>query len=318
MRSFASLPEPGLVLPSLEGSTLVAAPPAPVPGAWAGGPSVIESEGKVYLAYRLRRPVGEGRGFCNVIASSDDGVHFETVAIVRREAFVSDSLERPCLVRAPSGRWRLYVSTATPGTKHWRVALLEADTVEGLADASAETVLAGSDALAVKDPVIVRDGGRWHLWASVHPLERWDDADRMTTDYATSSDGVSWTWHGTVLRGRPGRWDERGVRVSAVQVRGDLLLATYDGRASAAQNWEEFTGTAVARRMPDGRFGAFEPAEGEPLRSRSPLGGLRYLSALPLGDGSLRWYYEVTRDDGAHELRTEVVTAHDEALAIGA
>ena len=42
--------------------------------------------------------------------------------------------------------------------------------------------------------------------------------------------------------------------------------------------------------------------------AESPYGGrgLRYLDILPLGDGRHRLYYEVTRPDGAHELRTEI------------
>ncbi len=86
---------------------------------------------------------------------------------------------------------------AAPGTKHWRVELLEADTPEGLATAVPRVVLAGDGTVAVKDPVLHHDAYGWHLWASVHPLESWDDADRMTTRYATSPDGVQWTWRGT-------------------------------------------------------------------------------------------------------------------------
>ncbi|MFD0524862.1 hypothetical protein [Paractinoplanes durhamensis] len=139
-----------------------------------------------------------------MIAHAADGVTFTPVAEVSKEQFGAESLERPALVRTPEGRWRLYVSAATPGTKHWRVDLLEADTVEGLPDATARTVLAGDETVGVKDPVLHHDEAGWHLWASVHPLESWDDADRMTTEYATSPDGVTWTWRGTALAGRAG------------------------------------------------------------------------------------------------------------------
>ena len=108
----------------------------PGPGAWAGGPCALRVGDDVYLAYRLRRPVGQGRGYANVLARSADGVRFRTVATVGKDTFGGESLERPALVVTADGRWRLYVSVATPGTKHWRVDLLEAATPEGLAAAS--------------------------------------------------------------------------------------------------------------------------------------------------------------------------------------
>jgi hypothetical protein len=229
------------------------------------------------------------------------------VAEVHKETFASESLERPALVRTPQGRWRLYVSAATPGTKHWRVDLLEADTPEGLETAVPLTVLAGDDTVAVKDPVLHHDEYGWHLWASVHPLESWDDADRMTTEYATSPDGVSWTWRGTALAGRPGQWDARGVRVSSVAVDGDEITAAYDGRATAGENWEERTGVARGSRLPDGSFGALTAEDREPLGSPHTPHGLRYLSMVTMPDGRQRIYYEATRADGAHDLRTESV-----------
>src|SRR3712207_7905372 len=81
----------------------------------------------------------------------------------------AESLERPALVRDPHAGWRLYVSCATPGTKHWRVDLVESDTGEGLAGAAPGTLLPGSAAQAGKDPGgRAPDGGR-HLSGGVAP-----------------------------------------------------------------------------------------------------------------------------------------------------
>ncbi|MFI5081625.1 MAG: hypothetical protein ACHQCE_11175, partial [Streptosporangiales bacterium] len=114
---------PASLLPRLDASEVVITPPGTGPGYWAGGPSAVLAEDAIYLAYRLRRPVGSGRGYAVAVARSADGVRFETVATIRRESMHAESLERPCLVRTPAGRWRLYLSCATPGTKHWRVEL---------------------------------------------------------------------------------------------------------------------------------------------------------------------------------------------------
>jgi hypothetical protein len=279
---------------------VVLEPEDPRPGSWVGGPSAQYVDGTWWLAYRMRRPVGQGRGFANVVARSDDGVRFEPVVGLSREAFGAESLERPALVHTPDGRWRLYVSCATPGSKHWRVDLVEADRVEDLAAVEARTVLPGSAAAAVKDPVVRYDGRRWHLWASVHPLDDPGATDRMTTDHATSDDGVHWTWQGTALAGTPGTWDARGVRFTVVHLDGSATWALYDGRASAEENWEERTG--LAHGGPDGRFTA--AAGGPFLQSPHRPGGLRYADAVVLPDGQVRWFYEATRADGAHELRT--------------
>jgi hypothetical protein len=312
-------PTDARALPTLRDAHVVAGPPEPKPGSWAGAPSAVLADGKEYVAYRLRRPIGEGRGYANVVAVSRDGVTYTEIARVVSESFDSESLERPSLVVTPEGRWRLYVSCATPNSKHWRVDLLEADRPEDLATAPARTVLPGSDEYAVKDPVILHAAGRWHLWASVHPLERWNDADRMTTDYATSPDGVDWTWHGTVLAGRPGEWDARGARVSSVLLLpGGRVVAAYDGRASAAQNWEEVTGIAEGAVQPDGLIGTLVPNAAPPLRSPDGPGGLRYVSVLPLDAQRTRVYYEVTRPDGAHELHAELLENVGTAAEAGA
>ena len=283
---------------------VVAVPDDPRPGSWVGGPSVQLVDGVWWLAQRLRRPVGEGRGFANSLSRSDDGVHFEPVAALGKDAFGAESLERPALVHTPDGRWRTYVSCATPGTKHWRVDLLEADTVAGLATATPRTVLPGDAGSAVKDPVVRHDGGRWHLWASVHPLDDPDATDQMTVDHATSTDGVDWTWQGTVLTGTPGTWDARGVRPATVWTEDGATWALYDGRATAEENWEERTG--LARVDPDG----WTPVgDGPLLQSPHAPHGLRYAEVVALPDGGHRWFYEATRADGAHELRTVLLRA---------
>ncbi|HWS57412.1 MAG TPA: hypothetical protein VN257_02645 [Actinotalea sp.] len=286
--------------PAWDDDVVVVEPPDTRPGSWAGAPSALSVGGATYLAYRLRHPLGEGRGFANVVARSDDGEAFETVDVVTKDAFGTDSLERPALTLTADGRWRLYVSVATPGTKHWRVDLLEASTPERLSTATPRTVLAGSDTAAVKDPVLLYRDGLWHLWASVHPLEDPANTDRMSTEYAVSDDGVAWTWRGTALGVRPGEWDSRGARITAV-IPDERVWAFYDGRASAAENWEERTGVALAGPA----FGRFTAAGRAPwARSPHAGGGFRYVSVLTDPDGARRYYYEITRADGAHELRT--------------
>jgi hypothetical protein len=102
-------------------ATTAIEPPGSGVGYWAGGPSAVWQGGAYYLAYRLRRPVDKGRGYANVVARSEDGCHFETVATVTSAQFGAASLERPALVPLASGGWRLYVSCSTLGSKHWWV-----------------------------------------------------------------------------------------------------------------------------------------------------------------------------------------------------
>jgi hypothetical protein len=290
------------LLPHPDESTVVIAPPGDGAGFWAGAPSSALGDDGIYLAYRLRRPLAAGRGYAIAVARSVDGVRFQTLTTIRREEVGSDSLERPGLIRDRSGRWRLYLSCATPGTKHWQIELMEAGHPAEFDVSKRVVVLPGDAKTGVKDPVIHRENGTWQLWACCHPLAGPGEADQMVTEYATSTDGYDWTWHGTALSGRPGYWDSRGTRISAVWPDGDEIVAFYDGRASAAENYEERTGVATGTGPTALVALGADPAAESPYAGR----GLRYLDILVLPDGARRLYYEMTRPDGAHELRTEL------------
>ena len=282
--------------------TMVIEPPGSGTGYWAGAPSIATVDGVFWLAYRLRRPVDQGRGFANVVARSDDGVHFTTVATVTSEQFDCASLERPALVPLEGGGFRLYVSCSTLNSKHWWVEAIEADDAADLATGKRTVVLTGDADTAWKDVVVHRDGGDWHMWACRHPLDGGDDeADRMTSHYATSPDGLAWTFSPQpALVPTPGEWDARGTRISSVLPGtgfGALWTAFYDGRATAAENWFERTG--VAHGSGPDHF----TAAGSPTAAGHTL---RYLSLADLGDG-YRLYWEASREDGANDLRTAYV-----------
>lgn len=274
------------------------APPGDGVGFWAGGPSAVWQDGVFHLAYRLRRPVTEGRGYANVVARSVDGEHFETVATVTSAQFDSASLERPALVPLPDGGWRLYVSCSTENSKHWWVEAIEADTVEGLPTGRRTVVLPGDADTAWKDVVVRQAGPTWQMWACRHPLGGGDDeADRMTSVFLTSDDGLTWTEQATALAPTPGSWDARGARITSVVRSGTQWVAYYDGRASAQENWFERTGVAVGDG-PD----AFTAVAGPTAAGATA----RYVSLAetPLGT---RFYWEASRSDGANELRTAYV-----------
>ena len=115
----------GLPLPRPDDEVVVVPAPGSGPGNWAGAPSALpDGAGGWVIAYRVRTPAT--RGGSVVVATSPDGEQLSTVATLSQDRFGAESLERPALVRLPEGGWRLYVSCATPGTKHWRIDALDA------------------------------------------------------------------------------------------------------------------------------------------------------------------------------------------------
>ncbi len=271
---------------------VIAAPaPGSGPGHWAGAPCArLQPDGSWVVAYRVRH--GHDGVDETVIARSGDGVRLDTVVTLDETRWAGAmGMERPSLLQTEEGRWRLYTCLAAAGSKRWWIDALEADTLEGLADADPVTVFAGNELTAVKDPLVRRFPGGWQAWVCVHPLDVEGAEDRMRSAYATSPDGLSWEWHGTVLEGRPGEWDARGARITSILADG---RAAYDGRASAEENWFERTGLT---RL-----------DGHRLKPR-PVADVRYLDAVALPEGGHRIYYEARLPDESHELRTELIPA---------
>lgn len=292
-------------LPDHARSVTAVSAPEPGPGHWAGAPSAVLDGDTWWLAYRLRRPVGEGRGYAVAIARSSDGVAFETAATIERDAFPTASLERPALVRRTDGRWRIYISCSTPGSRHWWVDALDAADPTSFEPADRVTVLPGDERTAMKDPVVWTDADGWHAWVCCHPLDDPDATDRMTSRRAVSTDGLDWTFTGDELAGTPGAWDARGARVTSV-VPGTTAVF-YDGRAGADENWEERTGLAVT-----GSGGRLVTPDDRPVGvSPHGSGSLRYLCAVALPAGGHRLFYEAATADGAHEVRTQLVEPTD-------
>lgn len=296
---------PRFLLPDVTAADLVVGPPGRGPGYWAGASSVRFSDGVYYLAYRLRRPAGGDRGYGVVVAASDDGVEFTPLTALGKEAFGAESLERPSLVRLADGRWRLYVSCATPGSFHWWVDALDAPDPAAFDAASRVTVLPGDERTAVKDPVVFESGGTWFVWACCHPLTDPQATDRMYSTLGRSDDGLTWSFDGTELRATPGSWDARGARLADVVQWDGRWIAFYDGRSGAGANGEERTGIAVGPSFRDLRPLAGGPAVASPWDG----GSLRYVTVLPLGDGRFRLYYEASVPDGSHGLFTQVVAS---------
>ena len=110
-----------------EGKTVLA-PEGKGYGYWVGGYSVVFDPAgkKFYLYYRVRSPLGKGRGVKCRIAESKDGVKFTDIWEATKEELDAESIEVASPIKDPAtGRCRLYISYQMHHG-HWRVDLIEA------------------------------------------------------------------------------------------------------------------------------------------------------------------------------------------------
>jgi hypothetical protein len=324
LRRLASFP-----LPDPTRSRLVVEAPGDGPGFWAGGPSAVfdQQDRAFYLSYRLRRPLGAGRGGVTRVARSTDGLSFATIWEASKEDFATTSIERSSLVKAADGLWRLYVSYVDPADGRWCIDVIEASSPDRFDARLRRKVLRADDIAAegVKDPYVFRVGPAWFMFApygprdTVRPGSNPDELHRTVegnvfatgrilhpTGLAVSADGVSFQWLGdAVVPGGSAAWDRSVARVSTVVHVPPVFTVFYDGRTGEGDFYEDRTGYAVSLDL---RTFTKVTVDRPALQSPHASGSLRYLDAVHLPDDRrLFYYFEMARADGAHELRVDEV-----------
>jgi len=303
---------------------VVAEPPGKEEGYWAGGSSAIfdERTKQFYLSYRVRTKLLEhgtkGRGGETVISVSTDGKIFQKVWSAYKEDFEALSIEKSSIMITPEGKFRLYVSYISRHDFRWSIDMLETDSPKGFNTASRVTVLSpvNTDTEGVKDPVIMIVGGLWHMYVNMAPRPQTDDwgkFDRMhrtgnafvsgevacPTGLATSPDGVNFKWVGEVISCGDA-WDRYLARISALVYTPPFFTAIYDGRPNSGANYSDSPSLAISTDLRT--FHKIDHGHGI-LHSPYGHGTLRYVEALRVGH-NIHYFYEIDRQDFAHELRT--------------
>ena len=288
--------------------TVVRTPPGSGYGNWVGGKASWDPEsGRFVLFYRERRPLESGRAGRCAVAVSSDGVDFTDVWTATKDEFAANSIEEGHCVR-DGDRWLLYVSYEVAGTSMWRIDVLVANEPDGFETQTRRTVLQPSDyGLGwIKDPFLMRREEQWWLYAAAPARsgptvggKRVTAAPMDSTVVAVSDDGFYFPEIEYVFEA-PGddSWHGRRARINSIVEWKGELLAFYDGGRTFYDNYEEKAGIAMSA---DGRsfrrVGTDRPWCAE---------GVRYVSAVVVDEG-LRLYYEFTRPDGSHDLRTTLV-----------
>jgi hypothetical protein len=253
------------------------------------------------------------RGWRCAIAVSDDGLRFDDIWEVHRDALESSSMERFCLASTPDG-FALYLSFVDPADLRWRIDVVEAADPARFDVATRHPVLtaATTGTEGVKDPVLVRGPDGDLLFVSfaaarpgLSPVAH-ATADIYNVGATTHPSGVAtrsagdagFAWRGEALAVGSG-WDRYQARLGSVAAVEGGWVGTYDGSASHEENYEERCGLATSTDLlhwqsvtPDRPW----------LTGPGGSGSVRYVD-LQRVDGAWWCWAEVTRPDGAHELR---------------
>jgi len=301
-----------------KGQTIIA-PAGPGEGNWAGAPSVVHDPetGLFYLYYRVRKPRPIRGGECH-IASSVDGIHFETIWSATKADLGSPSLERFALTKRPEGGWILYPSYVDPVDGRWRIDYVEADSPAEFDLSQRKKLMTGGDVgvEGVKDPWVMNVNGLYVMLISyaqalgeltdTQKAELHATADiyntglmRSCSALAVSGNGTEYEWLGNVLSPNLSAWDAYAARLGCLLPTEHGWFGYYDGGASVSQNYEEQTGFCHSFDMR--QFHRLTPSAPS-LVSPAGSGSLRYVDVVVFDD-AYWFYYEYARTDGSHELR---------------
>lgn len=289
---------------------VVLEPDQNVPEWWAGAPSAVEAaDGGVYLACRMREgdsPRGL-RGYEVRLLHSADGLHFERIGGITREAAGLKGFERPALVRVPeTGLYRLY--GCTPLERGWAIIRWDdaADPTQ-IDPATARPVLVSDypqdsfvHVTGYKDPVVLWAGGRWHMY-----VIGTDRVERLW--HFTGDDGDRWQPVGTGPAMDNGGWHNYFTRPASVVPLPVGWLVIYEG---ANLGWRDpvyniATGLAWSPDLDT----IVDLTPDQPLlRSTTPgdYHTWRYSHWLPYR-GQLYVYFEAARPNSTNEVRVAVV-----------
>ena len=290
------------------------------PGWWVGAPSAVfdAADGKYYLYYRYRQPGALGRGVACYLAESDEGTEFRDLWSATKADLGTQSLEKAGLFQHGDS-WHLYLSFVGADGR-WRIEGLTAPRPETFDVRRRTPVLDADDCTAegVKDPAVYSIGGLLHMIVSYAPQPVTAAAPealhgagdvyntglvKSHTGLALSTDGTAWRWVGDILTPPLSGWDSYCTRIGAVVWQAPAWLGFYDGSASVAENYEEKPGLCVSTDL---RHWERVTTAGPYAVSPHASGAIRYVEVVPLPTG-WRYYYEYTRADGSHELRTSFV-----------
>jgi len=204
---------------------------------WAGAPSVVRDlNGTFWLACRMRTadaPRGL-RGYEIRILRSDDGIHFEKVHSIRREAVPIPGFERPALLIDPqTGRFKLYACGPWRSGPWSIIKFADVDEPTEFDPSTAKVVIAPQpksydrDIVPVeyKDPFILHAEGAYHCYV-IGVMRR---TERIY--HFRSTDGERWEPVGSPYQSVMDLtgWHDFYVRPASVVPVGVGFLFFYEG-----------------------------------------------------------------------------------------